>query len=127
MLTTRALARPPIYRPLRIALHQIEAFVIVCETGMVTRAAERLRIVQPALSRKMRVLEQALGAKLLVHAHNQLYLTPAGEVFLPQAREILRACREAERNVRQYGRMLEGPRRSARRPCARPSDGFRMA
>lgn len=55
-----------------------------------SRAAEERHASQPALSRRIRALEQAVGARLIDRETLPLSLTPAGEVFLSQARQILR-------------------------------------
>src|SRR5262249_21297848 len=56
-----------------------------------TRAAERLFISQPALSKQIRVLERQLGAPLFDRRADGVRLTPAGEALLPHARPVLDA------------------------------------
>jgi len=56
-------------------------FVQIAEMGSLTRAAQRLRIAQPSLSRQMRILEEELGVTLFTRGHRGMQLTEAGEVL----------------------------------------------
>ncbi|MFZ5567164.1 MAG: LysR family transcriptional regulator [Pseudomonadota bacterium] len=64
-------------------------FVMVAETGHMTRAAERLGIQQPPLSLQIRALEQQLGVRLLRRHPKGVDLTDEGQVFLMEARRLL--------------------------------------
>ena len=66
-------------------------FVAVAEDLHFTRAAERLFISQPALSKQIRMLERQLGAPLFLRGSDGVRLTPIGEALLPHAREVLAA------------------------------------
>ena len=66
-------------------------FVAVAEDLHFTRAAERLFISQPALSKQIRMLERQLGAPLFDRGREGVRLTPVGEALLPHAREVLAA------------------------------------
>ncbi|MFE9093393.1 LysR family transcriptional regulator [Streptomyces sp. NPDC007264] len=59
-----------------------------------TRAAERLYVSQPALSKQIRALERRLGAELFRRDRHEVVLTPAGEALLPHARRVLDAWKE---------------------------------
>jgi DNA-binding transcriptional LysR family regulator len=66
-------------------------FVTVAEELHFTRAAERLYISQPALSKQIRMLERQLGAPLFDRGTGGIRLTPVGEALLPHARQVLAA------------------------------------
>ncbi|MEK6347748.1 MAG: LysR family transcriptional regulator [Burkholderia sp.] len=70
-------------------LRQLRHFVAVAEEANFTRAAERCHIVQSALSTSIRLLEEELGAKLLVRTTRRVSLSAAGTVFLERARRAL--------------------------------------
>ncbi|CAG4924287.1 unnamed protein product [Acidocella sp. C78] len=82
-------------------LRQLRAFVTLAETLHFGRAAARLHLSQPPLSRQIMALEAALGVRLVERHSRQVSLTPAGQRFLADAREVLarfeRACRDARR------------------------------
>ncbi|OXY94091.1 LysR family transcriptional regulator [Streptomyces diastatochromogenes] len=69
-------------------------FVAVAEELHFTRAAERLYVSQPALSKQIRALERQLGAELLHRDRHGVALTAAGEALLPHARQVLAAWEE---------------------------------
>jgi len=83
-----------------VSLAQIRYFVAVAEEGNVGRAAVRLRVAQPALSRQIRSLEDELGARLFERTPRGMVLAPPGEVFLGRARRILGEIDDAASAVR---------------------------
>ncbi|GAA4567366.1 LysR family transcriptional regulator [Planotetraspora kaengkrachanensis] len=71
----------------------------VAETSNFTRAAEQCLVVQSALSHQIARLERELGAKLFDRTSRRVRLTPAGEAFLPAARQALDAAERARAEV----------------------------
>jgi DNA-binding transcriptional LysR family regulator len=80
---------------------EIEAFVTIATAGSFTRAAEELHISQPAVSRRIDLLERELGAPLFERVPGGARLTEAGEAFLPFARQVLAATRDGIAAVRE--------------------------
>lgn len=78
-----------------VSLTQIGYFVAVAEEGSLSRAAKRLFVSQPPLTRQIRALEEELQTPLFVRTHRGVDLSPDGELFLKHAREILGALSRA--------------------------------
>lgn len=70
-------------------LEQLRGFVEVANLGHFTRAAEKLHLAQPSLSRQISTLEIELGAELFRRVRGNISLTDAGEALLPRARRML--------------------------------------
>jgi LysR family transcriptional regulator, hypochlorite-specific transcription factor HypT len=68
----------------------LEDFLAIVQEGGFSRAAERRHVTQPALSRRIKALEEWLGTPLFERSSHTLALTPAGETFRPVAEEVLR-------------------------------------
>ncbi len=81
-------------------LRHLRYFVIVAEEQNVTRAAARLHVSQPPLSRQIRDLEAELGVELFRRTAKSLALTEAGKIFLNEARAILLRVDQAVETVR---------------------------
>ena len=81
-------------------LNQLINFCTVAETGNIGKAASKLNISQPPLSRQIAQLETILGAKLFNRAAKGVSLTLAGEQFLLDCRAMLAMLEQACNNVR---------------------------
>jgi DNA-binding transcriptional LysR family regulator len=77
-------------------LRHLQAFVAVAEEGTFSRAARRLELAQPPLSRYVHELEQELGSELFVRGRSGAALTPAGRLVLERALAVLKTFREIE-------------------------------
>jgi DNA-binding transcriptional LysR family regulator len=81
-------------------LRHLRYFVAVAEEGSFLRAAGRLRVAQPALSKQIRDLEREVGVTLFHRLPRGTRLTPAGEAFLVEARGTLTAAGRAVTSAR---------------------------
>jgi DNA-binding transcriptional LysR family regulator len=79
-------------------------FVAVAEHGNFTRAADELHVAQQAVSQQVRALEATLAVTLLRRSSRKVELTPAGAVFLGDARRLLAASDRAVRRVQAAAR-----------------------
>lgn len=84
-----------------VRLRQLENFIAVCETGSISRAAERRHVAQPALGLQMRGIEHEMGALLLQRHARGVQPTAAGLLVLEWARETVRGAQEVKRRLRQ--------------------------
>jgi DNA-binding transcriptional LysR family regulator len=85
-------------------LRHLRYFQAVAEALSFTKAAARLRIAQPALSRQVQDLEDEIGVDLVKRSPRGLTLTAEGKVFLEEARELLKRADEAVKKVRALAR-----------------------
>jgi DNA-binding transcriptional LysR family regulator len=89
-------------------LRQLLYFVAVVDEAHFTRAAERLRIAQPAVSQQIRRLEGELGERLLHRDRRTVTLTPAGEALLPHARAALAQVEHGQQAVAALRGLVTG-------------------
>ena len=83
-----------------LELSEMRSFITLCEQRHFGRAAESLNISQPALSKQIRRLEDRLGGALLIRRSSGLHLTPAGDLFLQQARVLVASADRTEQVTR---------------------------
>lgn len=82
-------------------MKQLRYFTEIADVGNITRAAEILRIAQPALSQQIANLEAELGKKLFERGHAGVSLTQPGKVLYARARILLRQLEDARQAVSQ--------------------------
>lgn len=85
-------------------LRGLRYFVEVAQSGSFTKAAENLRIAQPAVSRQVQNLEAELGVSLLTRTHSGISLTGAGDFFLKRVLPLLLQLDQASALLRQQAR-----------------------
>ena len=83
-----------------VEIDQVQAFVAIVRGGGFTRAASLLHLSQPAVSRRLDLLERELGAPLFERIRSGVVLTEAGRTFLPHAEGLLACMRDGVDSVR---------------------------
>src|SRR5688572_7411353 len=68
---------------------QLQAFVAIAECGSFSAAAERLHLTQPAISKRVALLEEQLDAQVFDRIGHRIRLTAAGQLLLPRAKTVL--------------------------------------
>ena len=85
-------------------LRHLRYFLVVGEVLNFTKAAARLHVAQPALSRQVRDLEEEIGVDLLRRSPRGVVLTAEGKLFLEEVRELLKHADESVERVRALAR-----------------------
>ena len=83
-----------------ISADLLECFLAVVDAGGVSKAAERIGLSQPAVSQRIKRLEEEVGRRLIRRETSGERLTPEGSALLPHARAVIQALADAEEHVR---------------------------
>jgi len=94
-------------------IDQVETFLAVATYGGFHRAAEALRVSQPAVSARIRALEESLGVTLFTRGPAHLSLSPAGKALRPHAEQLLRTVALARQAVHELQPLAGGALRIA--------------
>jgi DNA-binding transcriptional LysR family regulator len=100
-----------------LPLAELRAFVMLAEHLHFGRTAGRLNLTQPALTKQIQRLEEAVGGALVMRGYREVQLTPAGEVLLPRAVRLLQ----------ESAATLEAARRAVRGQLGVLRIGFGLA
>lgn len=88
----------------RVEIRALRYFLVAAETENLSRASERLNVVQSALSHQIRSLEAEIGAELFVRNGRRLRLSEAGKVFADETRKVMDAIDLAKHRAQQAAR-----------------------
>ena len=86
----------------------LQAFIAVAESGSFSRAAERIFLTQPAISKRIAALEQDIGARLFYRVGRKIHLTPAGEALLLRTRAVLSELEDIKRDITNLSGTIAG-------------------
>ncbi|MCY8234546.1 LysR family transcriptional regulator [Priestia endophytica] len=90
-------------------IRQMTYFIAIAEEGTITKAAERLHMAQPPLSRQVQGMEEELGVMLFErNKKKRMTLTPEGELFLNRAREVVNKMEDTVKEVKELQNSEEG-------------------
>lgn len=89
-------------------IDEIRTFLSIVETGGFTQAGQRLHRSQPAISRRLALLEEKLGSRLFERIRGHARLTEAGRAFLPHAERAIAALKDAGDAVRGLQQGMRG-------------------
>ena len=91
----------------------LQSFLAVAETGSFSRAAERVFLTQPAVSKRIAALESSLGTALFDRIGKRTQLTPAGTALYERARRVLRELDDVKRSIADLSGTIAGELRLA--------------
>ncbi|MBD8050045.1 LysR family transcriptional regulator [Limnohabitans radicicola] len=89
-------------------LTSLRLFVTVCDTGNMSRAAEKANMVASAVSKRLAQLEATVGASLLTRRKHGVVPTAAGETLLEHARSMLLSASRIERDMASHAAGIQG-------------------
>lgn len=85
-----------------MTLRHMRILIAVCDTGSITKAAEKLYLAQPSVSCAIKELENHFGIKIFDRISRKLYLTSEGETLLHYACHITELFEEAEQHIKNH-------------------------
>lgn len=89
-------------------INNLQALLAIQDEGSFSAASDRLNISQPAISKRIRLLEDELNTKLFDRQGRQMVLTESGKALVPIARKILLQVHEAKQVVNDLSREMQG-------------------
>jgi LysR family nitrogen assimilation transcriptional regulator len=89
-------------------IRRLKSFIVIVDSGSITRAADILHLAQPALSQQLAALEDHFGQKLLIRSQQGVTMTDAGQAVYRHAQIILRQMEQAQSDVTTAGKSLAG-------------------
>jgi DNA-binding transcriptional LysR family regulator len=88
--------------------NELRTFLAVAESGSFSRAAEKLHLTQPAITKRIQSLETGLDVKLFDRVGKRVYLTEAGALLQPRAQALLSEINDTEMVLRNLHRRVDG-------------------
>lgn len=89
-------------------IRRFKSFIVIVDSGSITRAADILHVAQPALSQQLAALEEHFGQKLLIRSQQGVTMTDAGQAVYRHAQIILRQMEQARADASAAGNSLAG-------------------
>jgi len=93
-------------------IRRLKSFIVIVDSGSITRAADILHLAQPALSQQLAALEDHFGQKLLIRSQQGVTMTDAGHAVYRHAQIILRQMEQAQVDVSAAGNSIADASRS---------------
>lgn len=94
-------------------LSSIQAFITIADTASFSRAAEKLHVSQPAISKRIASLEKKLDVKLFDRIGRNVLLTEAGSILLPKVIKMMNELEEGKHLISNLSGKIRGPLRLA--------------
>lgn len=91
-----------------ITMQQIEALILLIEEGSFSRAARKMSLTQPAITKHIRNLEEALGTKVANRSNMGISLTLEGQIFYEYAKKIIRLRNDAKERIQKLSQSESG-------------------
>ena len=93
---------------MQLELKDLRLFLLIAQTGSLTRASEQSHLSLAATSARIKALEEQTGMPLLIREARGVRLSPPGEAFLHHARAMLEQTRQLQADLQEYGAGLRG-------------------